>query len=184
MSAYQPNTREMFTLLNQVLQAPGQLAQLPAFTDVDPELMEQVLDEAGKFVGEVIAPLNREGDEIGCQFDQGRVVTPPGFREAYQAFWQAGWPALAAATEDGGQGLPSVLEAMLYEMLCGANHGWTMAPGLLHGAYECIKHHASDALKAQYLEKVATGEWLATMCLTEPHAGSDLGASKPPEAHA
>jgi alkylation response protein AidB-like acyl-CoA dehydrogenase len=82
---------------------------------------------------------------------------------------------LAASTEDGGQGLPSVLEAMLYEMLSAANHGWTMAPGLLHGAYECIKHHASDALKAQYLEKVATGEWLATMCLTEPHAGSDLG---------
>ena len=178
MSAYQPNTREMFTLLNQVLQAPGQLAQLPAFTDVDPELMEQVLDEAGKFVGEVIAPLNRDGDEIGCQFDQGRVVTPPGFREAYQAFWQAGWPALAAATEDGGQGLPSVLEAMLYEMLCGANHGWTMAPGLLHGAYECIKHHASEELKAQYLSKVATGEWLATMCLTEPHAGSDLGLAR------
>jgi alkylation response protein AidB-like acyl-CoA dehydrogenase len=100
---------------------------------------------------------------------------PPGFRDAYQAFWQAGWPALACAPEDGGQGLPAVLEAMLYEMLSAANHGWTMAPGLLHGAYECIKHHASDELKARYLEKVATGEWLATMCLTEPHAGSDLG---------
>ena len=100
---------------------------------------------------------------------------PPGFRDAYQAFWQAGWPALACAAEDGGQGLPAVLEAMLYEMLSAANHGWTMAPGLLHGAYECIKHHGSDALKARYLEKIATGEWLATMCLTEPHAGSDLG---------
>ena len=103
---------------------------------------------------------------------------PPGFRDAYQAFWQAGWPALAAAPEDGGQGLPAVLEAMLYEMLSAANHGWTMAPGLLHGAYECIKHHGSDALKALYLEKVATGEWLATMCLTEPHAGSDLGLAR------
>jgi alkylation response protein AidB-like acyl-CoA dehydrogenase len=85
---------------------------------------------------------------------------------------------LSASAEDGGQGLPSVLEAMLYEMLSAANHGWTMAPGLLHGAYECIKHHASDELKALYLEKVATGEWLATMCLTEPHAGSDLGLAR------
>ena len=85
------------------------------------------------------------------------------------------WPALACAPEDGGQGLPAVLECVLFEWLAGANHGWTMAPGLLHGAYECIRHHASDALKAQYLEKVATGEWLATMCLTEAHAGSDLG---------
>ena len=178
MSAYQPPTREMFTLLNQVLNAPAQLVQLPAFAEVDHDLMEQVLDEAGKFVGEVIAPLNRDGDEIGCRFEQGHVITPPGFREAYQAFWQAGWPALAAAPDDGGQGLPSVLEAMLYEMLSAANHGWTMAPGLLHGAYECIKHHASEELKAQYLNKVATGEWLATMCLTEPHAGSDLGLAR------
>ena len=178
MSAYQPTTRDMFTLLRQVLQGPQHLAALPAFGEIDEDLMEQVLDEAGKFVGDVIAPLNREGDEVGCRFEQGRVVTPPGFREAYQAFWQAGWPALSAAPEDGGQGLPSVLEAMLYEMLCGANHGWTMAPGLLHGAYECIKHHASDELKAQYLGKVATGEWLATMCLTEPHAGSDLGLAR------
>jgi len=178
MSAYQPPTREMFTLLNQVLNAPAQLVQLPAFAEVDHDLMEQVLDEAGKFVGEVIAPLNRDGDEIGCRFEQGHVITPPGFREAYQAFWQAGWPALAAAPDDGGQGLPSVLEAMLYEMLSAANHGWTMAPGLLHGAYECIKHHASEELKAQYMSKVATGEWLATMCLTEPHAGSDLGLAR------
>jgi alkylation response protein AidB-like acyl-CoA dehydrogenase len=89
-----------------------------------------------------------------------------------------GLARLAASTEDGGQGLPTVLEAMLYEMLSAANMGWTMAPGLLHGAYECIKHHASDELKAQYLEKVATGEWLATMCLTEPHAGSDLGLAR------
>jgi alkylation response protein AidB-like acyl-CoA dehydrogenase len=165
----------MHFVLSKVLGAPAQLQALPAFGEVDPDLMQQVLDEAGKFVGEVIAPLNREGDEIGAQWKDGSVTMPPGFRDAYQSFWQSGWPALAASAEDGGQGLPSVLEAMLYEMLSAANHGWTMAPGLLHGAYECIKHHASDELKAQYLEKVATGEWLATMCLTEPHAGSDLG---------
>mgnify|MGYP000412621741 FL=1 len=172
MNTYQAHTDDMQFLLSRVLNAPAQLQALPAFAEVDADLMQQVLGEAGKFVGEVIAPLNRDGDEIGAQWADGAVTMPPGFKAAYQAFWQAGWPALAASTEDGGQGLPSVLEAMLYEMLSAANMGWTMAPGLLHGAYECIKHHASDELKAQYLEKVATGEWLATMCLTEPHAGS------------
>ncbi|MDO8904310.1 acyl-CoA dehydrogenase family protein [Hydrogenophaga sp.] len=175
MNAFQPRTDDMQFILHQVLQAPVQLQALPAHAEADEALMQQVLEEAGKFVGEVVAPLNRKGDEIGAQWKDGAVTMPPGFREAYQAFWQAGWPSLACATEDGGQGLPTVLEAMLYEMLSAANHGWTMAPGLLHGAYECIKHHGSDPLKARYLEKVATGEWLATMCLTEPHAGSDLG---------
>jgi alkylation response protein AidB-like acyl-CoA dehydrogenase len=178
MNAYQPRTDEMSFILSQVLQAPQQLQALPPFGEVDPDLMQQVMEEAGKFVGEVIAPLNQSGDEIGCRFDKGQVTAPPGFRDAYQAFWQAGWPALSAAPEDGGQGLPAVLEAMLYEMLSAANHGWTMAPGLLHGAYECLKHHASDELKAVYLEKVATGQWLATMCLTEPQAGSDLGLAR------
>jgi len=172
---FQPATADMAFILQQVLQAPQQLQALPAHAEADADLMQQVLDESGKFVAEVVAPLNRDGDEIGAQWQDGAVTMPPGFRDAYQAFWQAGWPALACAPEDGGQGLPAVLEAMLYEMLSAANHGWTMAPGLLHGAYECIKHHASPELKAAYLEKVATGEWLATMCLTEPHAGSDLG---------
>jgi alkylation response protein AidB-like acyl-CoA dehydrogenase len=178
MNTYQASTDDMQFLLSRVLNAPAQLQALPAFAEVDADLMQQVLGEAGKFVGEVIAPLNRDGDEIGAQWADGAVTMPPGFKDAYQAFWQAGWPALAASTENGGQGLPTVLEAMLYEMLSAANMGWTMAPGLLHGAYECIKHHASDKLKAQYLEKVATGEWLATMCLTEPHAGSDLGLAR------
>ncbi|MFY3384076.1 acyl-CoA dehydrogenase family protein [Paracidovorax sp. MALMAid1276] len=162
-------------LLNDVLRAPAQWQALAPFADTDADLAAQVLGEAAKFVDTAVAPLQRTGDEVGCRFDAGQVHAPPGFREAYQAFWQGGWPALACAPEDGGQGLPAVLEAVLFEWLAGANHGWTMAPGLLHGAYECIKHHASDTLKAQYLEKVATGEWLATMCLTEAHAGSDLG---------
>ncbi|MEY4980575.1 MAG: Acyl-CoA dehydrogenase [Pseudomonadota bacterium] len=175
MNTFQPATADLFFILHDVLQIPAQLQALPAHADTDADLMRQVLEEAGKFVADVVAPLHRSGDEIGARCQDGTVTMPPGFRDAYQAFWQAGWPALACAPEDGGQGLPSVLEAMLYEMLSGANHGWTMAPGLLHGAYECIKHHASDSLKARYLHKVASGEWLATMCLTEPHAGSDLG---------
>jgi alkylation response protein AidB-like acyl-CoA dehydrogenase len=157
---------------------PQRIAELPAFAEVDADLINQVLDEAGKFVANEIAPLNRVGDEVGAQFNQGHVTMPPGFKDAYQAFWQSGWASLCTATEDGGQGLPAVLESVLYEWLSAANHGWTMAPGLLHGAYECIKHHASDELKSQYLSKVGTGEWLATMCLTEPHAGSDLGLAR------
>ena len=175
MNAYQPQPAEQRFILSNVLQAPQQLVALPVYADFDEDLLVQVTDEAGKFVAGQIAPLQRVGDETGCTWDQGQVTTPPGFKAAYAAFWQGGWPALACAPEDGGQGLPAVLEAVLYEMLSAANHGWTMAPGLLHGAYECIKHHASHELKARYLEKVATGEWLATMCLTEPHAGSDLG---------
>ncbi|WP_066270262.1 acyl-CoA dehydrogenase family protein [Hydrogenophaga palleronii] len=176
MNAYQPHAAEHTFVLFDVLRAHEQLAELPAMAEhADTALLTQVIEEAGKFVGEVVAPLNREGDEVGAQWRNGAVTMPPGFRDAYQAFWQAGWPSLASATEDGGQGLPCVLEAVLHEMLNAANHGWTMAPGLLHGAYECIRHHGSDALKARYLDKLASGEWLATMCLTEPHAGSDLG---------
>ncbi len=172
---YQPRLDDIQHLLTAVLDAPAQLQALPAFAEVDGELMQQVLEEGGKFVASEIAPLQRVGDEVGCRFDAGVVTTPAGFQAAYQAFWQGGWPALACAPEDGGQGLPAVLEAVLYEMLSAANHGWTMAPGLLHGAYECLKHHGSEALKSRYLEKIASGEWLATMCLTEPQAGSDLG---------
>jgi len=176
---YQPALADIRFILHDVLQAPAQLQALAPFTEADAGLMQQVLEEAGKFVASEIAPLNRGGDETGCRFEPagegGRVSTPPGFAAAYRTFWQAGWPALACAPEDGGQGLPWVLEGVLYEMLSAANHGWTMAPGLLHGAYECLRHHGSDALKARYLARIASGEWLATMCLTEPHAGSDLG---------
>jgi alkylation response protein AidB-like acyl-CoA dehydrogenase len=178
MSHYQPHIQDMQFVLSRVLNAPDQLKTLQVFEELDSELVQQVLEEAGKFVGEVVAPLNRDGDEIGAQWQNGKVTMPPGFQAAYQMFWQAGWPALSADIEDGGQGLPTVLEIMLYEMLSAANHGWTMAPGLLHGAYECIKHYASPSLKETYLSKVGTGEWLATMCLTEPHAGSDLGLSR------
>jgi alkylation response protein AidB-like acyl-CoA dehydrogenase len=175
---YQPRLEDIQFILEKVLHVPQRIAELPAFAEVDADLINQVLDEAGKFVANEIAPLNRVGDEVGAQFNQGHVTMPPGFKDAYQAFWQSGWASLCTATEDGGQGLPAVLESVLYEWLSAANHGWTMAPGLLHGAYECIKHHASDELKAQYLSKVGTGEWLATMCLTEPHAGSDLGLAR------
>jgi alkylation response protein AidB-like acyl-CoA dehydrogenase len=172
---WQPAQDDIRFILFDVLRADAQLAEMPAFANADRELMSQVIEEAGKFVAEVVAPLQGAGDSPGCRWQHGEVTTPPGFRQAYQAFWQGGWPALACAPEHGGQGLPGVLEAALYEMLSGANHGWTMAPALLHGAYECLRHHGSEELKAQYLGKIASGQWLATMCLTEAHAGSDLG---------
>jgi alkylation response protein AidB-like acyl-CoA dehydrogenase len=172
---YTPRTDEMLYVLTQVVHAEHHLQELPAHAEVDADLMAQLVIEASKFVASEIAPLNRIGDETGARWKDGAVTMPPGFREAYQAFWQAGWPALAAAPEDGGQGLPGVLEAMLFEMLSGANHAWTMAPDLLHGAYDCLKAHGTQELKDRYLGKLASGEWLPTMCLTEPHAGSDLG---------
>ncbi|BEP60199.1 acyl-CoA dehydrogenase C-terminal domain-containing protein [Variovorax sp. V213] len=172
---YRPRPEDHRFILNAVLDAPPKLSALAPFAEVDEALQGQVLEEAARFVAEAVAPSNRDGDEIGCRFSQGEVATPPGFREAYQAFVDGGWPGLSAAPQDGGQGLPTVLEAILYEWLSAANHGFTMAPGLLHGAYACLKHHGSDELRARYLSKIASGEWLATMCLTEAHAGSDLG---------
>jgi alkylation response protein AidB-like acyl-CoA dehydrogenase len=161
--------------LNEVLDAPAALAGLPAFSAVDAGLMQQVIEEAGRFASGVLQPLNAAGDRAGCRFESGAVHTPPGFADAYRQFCDAGWPALACAPEDGGQGLPHVLNCILYEMLSAANHGWTMYPGLLHGAYECLRQHASPELQARYLPQVVSGEWLATMCLTEAGAGSDLG---------
>lgn len=172
---YQPHPDDQRFLLDAVLGATPRLRALGPFAEFDDALQAQVLDEAGKFVAEVVAPLNRIGDETGCRLAGGEVLTPPGFRGAYQGLVDGGWLALSAAPEDGGQGLPAVLEAILFEWLSAANHGLTMAPGLLHGAYECLRHHGSAELQQAYLPKIASGEWLATMCLTEAHAGSDLG---------
>ncbi len=179
--AYQPSAQAVAEVLFGVLRADQRWQALAPFAEVDQALAQQVLEGAATFVADRVAPLNRSGDEHGCQWQAradgqgGDVTMPPGFQAAYTAFWQEGWASLSTAPEWGGQGLPAVLDTILYEWLVAGNHAWTMAPGLLHGAYECLKHHASEALQTQYLGKVATGEWLATMCLTEPHAGSDLG---------
>jgi alkylation response protein AidB-like acyl-CoA dehydrogenase len=175
---YTPPLRDIRFVIEDLLGLPAQWAALPAFADLDADTARQVLEEAGKFAAEVLAPWNSPGDLEGCRWRDGAVQTPAGFRAAYRAFVEAGWPALACAPEAGGQGLPQVLNAVLYEMLNAANHAWTMYPGLLHGAYECLHAHASAELKATYLAKVVSGEWLSTMCLTEAHAGSDLGLLK------
>lgn len=172
---YVPPLRDFAFVLEEVLQAPQVLRALPAHAEIDGELMRQVLEEAGRFAAHVVAPLNAIGDREGCRFESAMVSTPPGFAQAYAQFCEAGWPALACAPEHAGQGLPHVLDCALYEMLSAANHGWTMYPGLLHGAYACLAAHGSPELQSRYLEKIASGQWLATMCLTEAQAGSDLG---------
>ena len=175
MWTYRAPVADMLHLMTRALEAPASWAALPAFDGLDADTARQVLEEAGRFAGEVLAPTNAPGDLAGCSWTPDGVTTPPGFAAAYAAFVQGGWPALACAPEAGGQGLPQLLNAALFEMLTAANHAWTMYPGLLHGAYEVIKGHGTPELKALYLEKVARGEWLATMNLTEPQAGSDLG---------
>ena len=168
--------RDMRFVIERVLDAPASWRECAAFAELDTDTAAAVLQEAARFAREVLLPINARGDAEGCRLDaDGQVRTPQGFRAAYQAFVEAGWPALPCAPEWGGQGLPLLLDAALREMLDACNHGWNMYPDLLHGAYEAIKAHASDELKARYLEKVARGEWLAAMALTEPQAGSDLG---------
>jgi hypothetical protein len=175
MAGYTAPLKDMQFVLSELFDAPAALAQLPRYEEVDADLIAQVLEEAGRFAAEVLFPLNASGDREGCRFDKGTVATPAGFAQAYLQFREAGWPALNCDAEHGGQQLPHVLNTALYEMLSAANHGWTMYPGLLHGAYACLRAHANEELKACYLPKIASGEWLPTMCLTEPAAGSDLG---------
>jgi len=175
MWTYQAPVADMLHLLTRVLDAPASWAAQPAFAELDAETAGEVLAQAGRFAGEVLAPTNAAGDAEGCTWSPEGVATPTGFRAAYRAFVDGGWPALACTPEAGGQGLPQVLNMALFEMLAAANHGWTMYPGLLHGAYEVVLHHGTDELKALYLAKLVSGDWLGTMCLTEPQAGSDLG---------
>ncbi len=175
---YDAPLRDMRYVIEDLLGLPARWAAMPAFADLDADTARQVIEEAAKFATEVLAPTNSPGDLEGCRWRDGEVHTPAGYREAYRAFVDAGWPALACDPEAGGQGLPQVLNAALYEMLGAANHAWSMYPGLLHGAYDCLHRHASPELKAAYLGKVVSGEWLSTMCLTEAQAGSDLGLLK------
>lgn len=148
---YEAPLREMRFVIEQVLQAPQQWPALPALADLDMDTAAEVLNQAARFTSEVLQPLNGPGDRQGCRLVDGRVKTPDGFAAAWRAFVDGGWPALAISPEQGGQGLPQLLNAALFEMLAAANHGWTMYPGLLHGACETLLHHGSAELKATYL---------------------------------
>nr|WP_216293621.1 acyl-CoA dehydrogenase [Delftia acidovorans]MCA1067531.1 3-methylmercaptopropionyl-CoA dehydrogenase [Delftia acidovorans] len=174
-SHYQPPLQDIRFVQQHWLGAEADWRRMPAHEALDQETADMVVEAAGRFCADVLAPLNGTADLQGCRLEQGRVRTPDGFPEAYAAFVEAGWPALACAPEAGGQGLPQLLDAALHEMLASANHGWTMYPGILHGAYACLHAHGDAHLRATYLPHIVSGRWLATMCLTEPQAGSDLG---------
>ena len=174
-SHYQPPLQDIRFVQQHWLGAEADWRRMPAHEALDQETADMVVEAAGRFCADVLAPLNGPADLQGCRLEEGRVRTPDGFPEAYAAFVEAGWPALACAPEAGGQGLPQLLDAALHEMLASANHGWTMYPGILHGAYACLHAHGDAHLHATYLPHIVSGRWLATMCLTEPQAGSDLG---------
>ncbi|HSW06217.1 acyl-CoA dehydrogenase C-terminal domain-containing protein [Aquabacterium sp.] len=177
MPQYNPPLRDMQFLLHEVLNAAEELKRLPKHAEIDADTMNAVIEEAGKFAAEVTAPLNLSGDAEGCTLDKTThaVTAPKGFKEAYAKYVEGGWPALSCDPDYGGQGLPVLLNQCMYEMLNSANQAWTMYPGLSHGAYEALHAHGTDEQKKMYLPKLTSGQWTGTMCLTEPHCGTDLG---------
>ena len=177
MPTYNPPLRDMQFVMHEVLNVADSLKQIPRHADTDVDTINAVLEEGGKFAAEVIFPLNISGDAEGCKLDKAthEVTAPKGFKEAYAQYTEGGWAALSCDPEYGGQGLPFVVNQCFYEMMNSANQAWTMYPGLSHGAYECLHAHGTDDQKKQFLPKLVSGEWTGTMCLTEPHCGTDLG---------
>ena len=177
MGQYNAPLRDMHFVLHELLDVTGELKNLPAYAEVDADTINAILEEGGKFASKVLYPLNAVGDREGCTLDRAshEVTTPKGFKEAYRQFVDGGWPSLPCDPEYGGQGLPIVLHNSVAEMFNSANQAWYMYPGLSHGAYECLHEHGTPEQKALYLPKLVAGEWTGTMCLTEPHCGTDLG---------
>ena len=177
MPIYNPPLRDMQFVMHEVLNVTEELRALPKHADIDADTINAVLEEGGKFAVDKIFPLNISGDEEGCTLDRSthEVTAPKGFKEAYAQYVEGGWAALSCDPAYGGQGLPFLVNQCFYEMLNSANQAWTMYPGLSHGAYEALHAHGTDAQKQLYLPKLVSGEWTGTMCLTEPHCGTDLG---------
>lgn len=173
MTDYQAPTQDMMFALQHLAELDA-VCELPAFQDSSPELIASVLDEAGKFAADVLAPLNRVGDLIGTKIVNRQVREASGFAEAYQQFIDGGWQALPCNPEFGGMGLPESVGLATMEIWSAANVSFALCPMLGQGAIEAIEHHASDALKDTFLPKMISGEWTGTMNLTEPQAGSDL----------
>ncbi len=173
MSDYRAPVKDMRFVMDE-LAGFKELSQLPGYEDATPDLADAVLEEAAKFAGEVLAPLNRIGDKEGCKLTPNGVTTPAGWKEAYKQFCAAGWNGVSSPADFGGQGLPDSLGVAIKEMVCSANLSFSLGPLLTTGAVEALITCASDELKAIYLEKMVTGEWTGTMNLTEPQAGSDL----------
>ncbi len=174
---YTAPIEDLTFVLNQ-LSGLDQFEGHPAFEDYDPDLIAPILDEAGKLARDVLAPLNQVGDKAGAQLTDDGVKAAPGFADAYAAFQEGGWMGVSAPTEWGGMGLPKVLGLAVMEMFHGANMAFGLCPMLSFGAIEALLAHGTDEQKAMYLPKLVSGEWTGTMNLTEPQAGSDVGALK------
>lgn len=174
MPVYKAPLENMRFVLHEVLGA-GNLTSLPGYEQATPDLFDQILEEGGKVCEEVFFPLNQSGDKEGCILENGVVRTPQGFKDAYKTYTEGGWTALSADPEYGGMGMPHLFNFAFMEMVCSSNMAFGMYPGLSEGAYRALHLHGSDELKQRYLPKLVTGEWSGTMCLTEPHCGTDLG---------
>jgi alkylation response protein AidB-like acyl-CoA dehydrogenase len=174
MPTYKAPLDDMKFVLTDVIDY-ARLVSLPGYDEFDTDTAMSVLEGAAQFCEEVLQPLNQSGDAEGCRIDNGCVTTPKGFDTAYTQYVAAGWPALSADAEFGGQGFPQTLRFAVEEMICASNLSFGMFPGLSHGAYHALLMHGTDDLKATWLPKLVTGEWAGTMCLTEAHCGTDLG---------
>ena len=174
MQVYKAPLRDMRFVMHELHNSAAHVAEINQ-PDVTEELMDSVLEEAGKFATDVLLPINASGDEEGCRLENGVVRTPKGFVGAYKRFCEGGWGGLSSPTEYGGQGLPEILGKMVEEMQCSANLSFGLYPGLTHGATLALEGHGSDELKQRYLPKMIDGTWSGTMCLTEPQCGTDLG---------
>ncbi len=178
MAIYKAPLEDMRFVLNDVFKADEQWATMPATAEVTRDLSDAILEEAGKMTEGLLFPLNREGDEQGCSWNDGDVTTPAGFKDAFKTFAENGWTAFSGNPEFGGQGMPKSLAVLFEEMMHSANSSFALYPALTSGACLAIDAHASEELKNQYLPKLYSGEWSGTMCLTEPHSGTDLGIGR------
>src|SRR5690606_31243750 len=175
MSDYAAPLADMRFVIHELI-GLERINALPPFAEDTPELVDQVLQEAGRFGAEVLAPLNRVGDTHGSRHEGGEVITPPGFKEAYRQFVEAGWNGLAGEAEFGGQALPHIVSMPVAEIWNSANMAFCLCPMLTSGVLEALKRIGSPEQRARFLPKLTSGEWSGTMNLTEPQAGSDLSA--------
>lgn len=177
MPVYSAPLDNMRFILNEVLGVES-LSELPGYEEFSPDLYDQILEEGSKICSEVLFPLNQSGDGEGCHYENGVVRTPKGFKEAYDTFKDGGWTGIACHPEYGGMGMPATINTAMKEMICSANMSFGMYPGLSYGAYEALYKFGTDEQKQLYLPKLSDGTWSGTMCLTEPHCGTDLGLIK------